>query len=387
MSEEIDVVGGLGHVGLPLSLKFALEGHDVNIIEKDKSAIRLFKEGKARFQEEGVEDAIEECRDDIDFAEEARETATVFLTTDNENCFGVLKSSLPEDFEGIVCMRQTVPPGTSDDLKEKIQDYWSEVQYAFTPERLAQGKGLEEIDEIPQVIGTEDEETYSFLKDSIFTWVDCFHTSEMEAELVKLYCNFYRYGTFALSNEMKLISEELGADFGKVYEAATLDYPRMSGAPAPGVSSGFCLPKDVSYLSEYSSLASSVYETNMEKFFDWMFEEMKKEIDQGNQVGLFGLTAKPNNDETRCSLMSNLAIRMSKITNPAKLSERLLDILFGVEDFKFYDPYIESYSLEETKKSEVWVMGIPHDEFDELDLPEDKDTIDPWEFFELGKLV
>jgi UDP-N-acetyl-D-mannosaminuronic acid dehydrogenase len=51
---RIVVVGGCGHVGLPLSVALAIKKHHVIAFDRSKTAVDLVNEGSAPFWEPGL---------------------------------------------------------------------------------------------------------------------------------------------------------------------------------------------------------------------------------------------------------------------------------------------------------------------------------------------
>ena len=117
---------------------------------------------------------------------------------------------------------------------------------AFAPERTVEGKALEELRRLPQVIGGTDRvsaEVAAHLFNSITSHSVIVDSLE-EAEMVKLINNTYRDVTFAFANELSLVCKRWGIDTAKVIDAANRDYERSRvPMPSPGVG-GYCLKKD-----------------------------------------------------------------------------------------------------------------------------------------------
>jgi len=55
---KITVIGGAGHIGLPLSIVFANKGFDVAVLDKNKSAMEIAKKGIMPFREK---DGVKWC--------------------------------------------------------------------------------------------------------------------------------------------------------------------------------------------------------------------------------------------------------------------------------------------------------------------------------------
>lgn len=350
---EITVLGGLGHVGLPLSLQLAESGHEVTIIDPNKKRQEMFKNNKSEFVEEGIEESIKNNKDNIHLSESNEiEDTYVILATNNENMLDIIEST-PEAHKKNWIIRQTVKPGEIREIYDK------KYNVIYAPERLAQGKGLEEIKKIPQIIGYNGDALMAENAEAIFNWTECVFVTFEEAELSKLFCNYYRYGTFALANDMFMISKQMGADFNKIRDAIMYKYPRMEGFPKAGFTGGFCLPKDTRYLKDYSFLAEEVDQTNQEDFVQYIVATVQDYRTEGKSVGILGLSAKPNNDDTRSSVITEIIPRIKDM---------------GI---KTHDPFLSSDKIADVMECDVLFILVPHDLYKYLDYS-GKEVIDSW---------
>ena len=59
---DVCIIGGCGHVGLPLAIVFANKGLKVCIYDIDKKAMEIVNRGKMPFLEEGAEEMLEKVR-------------------------------------------------------------------------------------------------------------------------------------------------------------------------------------------------------------------------------------------------------------------------------------------------------------------------------------
>ena len=66
----------------------------------------------------------------------------------------------------------------------------------------------------------------------------------IEAELVKLFSNAYRYIHFSISNQLLMISEKQNLNFFRIRELMKDTYPRNAHIPMSGFTAGPCLLKD-----------------------------------------------------------------------------------------------------------------------------------------------
>lgn len=354
---NVTVLGGLGHIGLPLSIQLAKVGHNVEIIDLDDHKKELFRKNKADFVEEGIEEAIHDYKDRITISEDASPSNQyIILATNNEDILGMIED-VEKPFTKKWLVRQTVRPGEIKEINNKGFDV------AFIPERLAQGKGLEEIKNMPQIVGHNGSvTTWADIKE-IFSWAECIRVEPTEAVLAKLFCNYYRYGTFALANDMYKLADKFGANFNKIRDAIVKDYPRMSDFPKAGFAGGFCLPKDARYLEPYSNLAGEVDKVNQDEFLELIYTKINRELmkRKTETVGILGTSAKPNNDDIRSSVQSEFLPR---------LDER------GV-DYITHDEYLSSGTIAEVMECDVIVIMTPHDLYKYLDYS-GKTVIDTW---------
>lgn len=346
----ISVIGGLGHVGLPLSLQLASVGLGVEIVDTDKNAIELFKYGKAKFVEDGIENAIRELAPLIRISDEP--TNDIIIVATNRDDIDRVISGLEDRF---ILVRQTVRPGTIRRLRERFR-----VNYV--PERLAQGEAMKEILIMPQIVGCEDDSEYEVIEE-IFSWTKCIRLSYEEAELAKLLCNYYRYGTFALANDMYVMSLKFNADFNKIRDAVMEDYPRMSGFPKAGFAGGFCLPKDTLYLEPFSPLlARTIFEVNTSQFVRAVVRHILSF--NPSSVGILGVTSKSDIDDTRGSVVLHYMIPYLKSAK-------------SDTEVRYFDPFVDSDSLADVLSCDVVIIGTPHNFIKQLDLS-GKIVVDPW---------
>ncbi len=329
---------GLGYVGLTLTVVLAEKGFKVLGIEKRKDILDILRQGRAHFYEKG-----------LDFLLKKYLNKSLFLfesvpTTEAINAYIIAVGTPIDDNkkpnleyiietvkeigrnlkdEQIIILRSTVPIGTCREIVLPILKETNRKFYlAFCPERTTEGKALEELRTLPQIIGGLDEESVDRATD-IFRKVTC-TTIEVDslenAEMNKIMDNTYRDLIFAYANEMSLICKKLGLDGNKVIEAANLGYPRTN-IPIPGFVGGSCLLKDpwifvdcVQQKINYTpKLASSARLIN-EGLPNHVFERIKKYLENkkfnNKEVKIFitGLTFKgnPDNDDLRGSTSIDL---------------------------------------------------------------------------------
>lgn len=257
---------GLGYVGLTLGLTLADVGFTVCGMDTNIRIADIINKKKSPFFEEGINALL---KDHV-----GKRFAVVSDFKNKNNCdVYFIAVGTPLDKKNVpslayikkaaemlgsilkqgdtVILRSTVPLGTTRDVVAPILEKKSglrageEFFVAFAPERTIEGKALEELRTLPQVVGGWNRASanivaniFSILTDAVFV-VDTLE----EAEIVKLINNTYRDVTFAFANETARICRRWGIDTSKVIQAANAGYPRSS-VPKPAPVGGYCLEKD-----------------------------------------------------------------------------------------------------------------------------------------------
>jgi len=258
---------GLGYVGLTLGITLADLGFKVRGADKNKDIADGINKLKPHFFEAGLQDLL---RDNLG------KNFKIVKSFNGENncdvyfvCVGtpLNKSNKPElkyledamkmlgkvlKAGDTVILRSTVPVGATRTFVVPVLERVSGLKagegflLAFAPERTIEGKALEELRKLPQVIGGINHKSAE-LASNIFGFMTSSTVlvdSLEEAEMVKLINNTYRDVTFGFANEVSLVAQRWGIDAKRVIEAANYGYERSRvPSPSPGVG-GYCLEKD-----------------------------------------------------------------------------------------------------------------------------------------------
>lgn len=266
--KKICIVGGCGHVGLPLGLVLADRGFDVTLLDINANAVGLINKGIIPFQEEGAEELLKKeinknlfVTDDADVVR--IQDVVIFITgtpvDEHHNpkiheVLNVVEKYLPlMNKEQLIVLRSTIYPGTTEIIEQKLQKHFNtRPKLAFCPERILQGKGIEEIKNLPQIVSAVSDEAAKEASE-IFSKVapKIIRLEPIEAELSKLMLNTWRYLEFAIANQFYMMVEDKGLDFYKIFEAMKEDYPRAKNYCKPGLAAGPCLFKDTMQLSAF----------------------------------------------------------------------------------------------------------------------------------------
>lgn len=254
---------GMGYVGLTLALVSAKRGFNVCGIEREPKILESLGNGKPHFYEKGLASLLAEVRGGRIYFSSSIPADTQFdifiiavgTPLDRERQKPVLDflraavkdiaAHMRED--ALVILRSTVPVGTTRNMASTLLTLKGPGRFflAYCPERTVEGKALEELTYLPQVIGGIDEESVSRATDFFREITDTVvPLSSLEAaEAAKLLDNSYRDLRFAFANEIALFAKSMGLNAAEVIRAVNFKYPR-NDIPSPGFAGGPCLEKD-----------------------------------------------------------------------------------------------------------------------------------------------
>ena len=149
-----------------------------------------------------------------------------------------------------IILRSTVKIGTTRNLVKKILDQ-KKIRYdiSFCPERTIEGKALEELRYLPQII-SGDNKNAIIKSRNLFTKVTnkVVNVSSLEAaEMIKLVDNMQRDVKFSISNEVALMCQNKNLDVNEIIrKGKNLIRDNLFD---PGPVGGPCLEKDTYILS------------------------------------------------------------------------------------------------------------------------------------------
>ena len=393
--KRICIVGGAGHVGLPLALVLADEGFTVDVLDTNAEALRTIKAGRMPFIENGAEDLLKRllptgrltATTDASAVDAADIVICVigtpvdeYLTPQAHAFYRVIGEISPHFHDGqTLILRSTVYPGLSQRVHDLFHDRGINVHVTFCPERIAQGHSLRELRIIPQIISGFDDEGLRVVRE-LFSRVtsEIIEVKPQEAELAKLFCNSYRYIQFAVANQFYLLSREAGLDFERVHHAATYKNGRVDSLPRPGLAAGPCLLKDTMQLAAFSNNNFMLGHAAMlinEGQPQFLVNMLKRRVNlRDKSVGLLGMTFKADCDDTRDSLSFKL--------------KHLL--MLEAKELLLHDPFLEGpeyYPLDTVvERADVLVIGVPHSEYRGLRIPRGKIVEDVWGCVDVSEL-
>jgi UDP-N-acetyl-D-mannosaminuronic acid dehydrogenase len=396
MAFDVCVVGGCGHVGLPLSIAFAIRGKRVAIFDIDREKVASVGAGELPFIEEGGQEALREAlsignleaSSDPTIMADSRVLILVVATPIDGHLSpsfqaieGVLTSNRKHLRDGqLIVLRSTLYPGTSARVDRWLKENGFKIDVAVCPERIAQGHGLREIFGLPQIISAFSSSGLKRVRE-LFGVLneDLVEMKPLDAEIAKLFTNAWRYIKFAVANQYYMIATEFGADFDSIYQGMTHNYPRALDLPAPGFAAGPCLFKDTMQLAAFTDnhfwLGHAAMLVN-----EGLPQHLVKLIKRSHgslatkTVGILGMAFKAEVDDARDSL-----------------SEKLLR-LFELEarEVLCSDPYVSDPRLilaeDLIAKSDLVVIATAHQIYRELDYC-GKHVVDIWNLCGQGRTV
>jgi UDP-N-acetyl-D-mannosaminuronic acid dehydrogenase len=274
-------------------------------------------------------------------------------------------------------LRSTVYPGATLHLARWFDEHLPGVDVAFCPERVAQGHAIHEIASLPQLVSGATERAARRAR-ALFELVSpsVIELSTTEAELGKLFCNAWRYITFAVANQFYTLAAVNGIDYARVHDAITRDYRRMSGLPGAGFAAGPCLFKDTMQLAAYYNNDFSLGQGAMmvnEGFPRVLMAQLRGLGLADKTVGILGMAFKGDNDDTR----ESLSFKMKKL-----LELECRRVLCT-------DPFVQAEGLVPLERvlaeADALVVGAPHAAY--RGLAPRQPTLDPWNFLGRGGLL
>ncbi len=393
---DVCVLGGFGHVGLPLSIAFAGAGKRVCAFDIAKDKIESIKSGKMPFMEDGAEEKLQKVLESG--------MLTPSLSTDDisnsENLIIVIgtptDSHLSPEFDSmmtfidqyikyfkdgqLIVLRSTVYPGTTEMLYKKLKEKGKNIEVAFCPERIIEGYALKELYELPQIVSGTTENAERRAKE-LFSCIakEAIVVKPVEAEVAKLLTNAWRYIRFSVANQFFMICNDAGLDFYKIYNALTYNYPRAKDMPKAGFASGPCLFKDTVQLSAFNNygfpLGNSAVLINEGLPF-YIIKKLKEKHDLNKKrIGILGMAFKAGSDDKRDSLSYKLKTLLEFETNKIYCT-----------DVYIKDPgFIGAQEL--VDRSDIIIVATPHKEYANLKIGSEKEVIDVWNFYGKGATV
>lgn len=390
---KISIVGGGGRVGLPLGIKLAEVGHKIAIIDFDEKRNELINQRIMPFNERDLDLVLRNLTPEALFASsknsyiENSDICIIIIGTP------ILENGLPSTNlllnlvnnlipclknTKLLMLRSTVYPGVTSEIINLIKQTDLNLEVSFCPERIAEGKAVEELQVLPQIIGADTDEAY-VLSSRVFDGIsrEIIRVTIQEAELTKLFANAYRYINFAIANQFFEICLKNNIEWENVWHALKFKYPRAASFPTPGFTAGPCLVKDTQQLNYYFSnnftLGKAALKIN-EYFPELIVERLDKLLKlQDKKVGILGMTFKGDVDDFR----SSLSFRLKDVL------ENFAEIVYCSDALLKKDYFIEKSELIEL--SDIIIVAAPHHSY--KDVITKKPVVDIWRITQNESLI
>ena len=392
---DVVVVGGCGHVGLPLAIVLASKSLQVCAFDLNDAAVASVNSGKMPFDEPGANELLKQvlisekflASSDRKVISSAEHVIFVIgtpvdehLNPDPEAVPNVVRGLLDVLVDGQhLVLRSTVYPGVTKLVERVISDSGKRVDVSFCPERIAEGKAIDELTSLPQIISartigalTRAKNLFGNLTDNLIS------VSPEEAELAKLFTNTWRYIKFAAANQLYTIANDFGVDFERVRNAITKDYPRAADMPGAGFAAGPCLFKDTMQLAAFNNNNFTLGHSSMminEGLPLYLVSRIEKSYDLSKMtVGVLGMAFKAESDDIR----SSLSYKLKRILKFKADSVLCADSLVSDDDSLVSEDEL-------IKRSDLIVIGAPHYRYSTMSF--NKPVIDIWNIRKQGVLI
>ncbi|HEX5585917.1 MAG TPA: nucleotide sugar dehydrogenase [Acidimicrobiia bacterium] len=324
---DVVIVGGCGHVGLPLGLAFAQAGLHVSLFDIDTAAVALVNDGRMPFEEPGALAVLHDVLADG----RLRATTSASSIRDAEHVVIVIGTPIDDHLNPeihavqsaiediavnlsdgqLLVLRSTVYPGVTAMVERLVARLGLDVDVAFCPERIAEGKAMTELRELPQIVASRSARASERATKLFRSLCDeVVYLEPEEAELAKLFTNTWRYIKFATANQLYMMANDFGLDYERIRSAVTHHYPRAADLPGAGFAAGPCLFKDTMQLAAFNNnnfhLGQAAVSIN-EGLPLYVVAKLEQHHDLSTMtVGLLGMSFKAESDDTRSSLSYKL---------------------------------------------------------------------------------
>jgi UDP-N-acetyl-D-mannosaminuronic acid dehydrogenase len=333
---DVVIIGGCGRAGLPLGLAFADRGLRVGLHDIDERAAATVGRGEMPFEEDGasavlgrvVADGRLEVSTSPDLIARAEHLVVVIGTPVDEHLNPDI-AAVSEALQGLLrhfvdgqllVLRSTVYPGVTAKVEELVKASGLQVDVAFCPERIAEGRAMTELYELPQIVSGRTSRSFE-RAEKLFRnlTAEIVRLEPEEAELAKLFTNAWRYVKFATANQFWMMANDAGLDYQRIRYAITHDYPRAADLPGPGFAAGPCLLKDTMQLAAFNKnnfvLGHAAMLIN-EGLPNFVVRQIKRVHPLARmRVGILGMTFKENVGKRRVQVVMMSAAVVGRLAN------------------------------------------------------------------------
>lgn len=389
---DVVIIGGCGHVGLPLGLAFADRGLNVVLYDINPDAVDAVNAGRLPFAEP---DALEILRvvqaagrlhasTDPATVREAASVIVVIGTPIDDHLnpdLGAVQQAIGDVATHLVdgqllVLRSTVYPGVTAMVEHLLAGLQLDVDVAFCPERIAEGQAMRELYELPQIVASRSDRALERATKLFRNLAhEIVYLEPEEAELAKLFTNTWRYIKFATANQLFMMANDFGLDYERIRAAVTYHYPRASDLPGAGFAAGPCLFKDTMQLAAFNNNNFHLGQASVminEGLPLYLVARVEQSFDLSSMtVGILGMAFKAESDDIR----SSLSYKLKRI------------LRFKAARVLTHDPYVtvdpDLVVLDEIlTQADLLIIATPHSVY--RDFETTKPVIDIWNLREHG---
>jgi UDP-N-acetyl-D-mannosaminuronic acid dehydrogenase len=367
----------------------------VGIYDVSQAAVATVNAGQLPFDEPGAAEVLERVVADGRLRASAdpsivgsAEHVVVVIGTPVDEHLNPDQTAIPKALGGcaaylrdgqLLILRSTVFPGVTALVEKMIVGLGVAIEVAFCPERIAEGKAMTELFELPQIVSARSPrgmeraaKLFGLLTSSIV------ELSPEEAELAKLFTNVWRYIKFATANQFYMMANDRGLDFERIRKGLSQDYPRAADMPGAGFAAGPCLFKDTMQLAAFNNNNFALGHTAMtinEGLPLYVVHRLEQRFDLPSMtVGILGMAFKSESDDIRSSLSYKLK----------RILEFKADKVLCADPYVTVDPNLLPQD-EVIERSGVLIIATPHPEY--RGLVTDKPVADIWNVLGTGVRV
>lgn len=389
---------GLGRVGLPASIAFALKGFHTIGVDINRSLVDAVNKRRVNLDEPELNKLLKHIKKNYltattDTKNTVAESEIILLclptplkTDTNEADYSHLESACKEFSSlkkgSIICVESTVSPRIIENLVipiiEKVSGLHggSDFGIAACPERVNPSSVMKDIYEVPRVIGGINEKSTNIAA-AIYEYVFGVEIIKvkncMTANAAKLTENVFRYVNIAYVSELAFLFEKMGIDIREVINACSTKYNFIAHYPSVGVG-GSCLPVNMYQLLHTASMNKSDLHLldiarrindNMPirivNSLENLLSKAGKSLNNST-IAVFGVTYKPNIADTRISpvevVIDQLKAKGAKV--------RVYDPMITLDEI--FSCKVEKDHLDAANGSDAVLIGTPHGKFRNLNF-------------------
>ncbi|SHF06965.1 nucleotide sugar dehydrogenase [Lactonifactor longoviformis] len=386
---------GLGYVGMPIAVAFAMKGINVIGFDLNKTKIELYKSGIDPTKEVG--DAIirnttvQFTSDETKLREAKFHIVAVPTPVNTDHTPDLTPVICASEILGrnltkgcIVVYESTVYPGVTEDvcvpILEKVSGMKCGVDFkvGYSPERINPGDTVHRLENIQKIVSGMDKESLEEIKKiyDLVIEVGTYPVSTIKtAEAIKVVENSQRDINIAFMNELAMVFDRMGIDTNEVVDGMNTKWNALGFRP--GLVGGHCIGVDPYYFTYeaeklgYHSqiiLNGRIVNDSMGKFVaDAAIKNMISvgQAPKNSKVVILGLTFKENCSDTRNSKVDDIIKRLKEyeivpvVVDPwASEKEAILE--YGVTLTR----------LEDVKDADCVIVAVAHNQFKKLSLYE-----------------